>query len=220
MERVEVSSFESVGFASSNLQPKLSSGERRLERKVQRHAERRKEILQAAQQLLLKEGVQGLTIAAVAKAAGVSKPAVYYYFESKEEVVAGLAQEALRDEASAMERALSTGEEPAQTLEHGLRSVVAHHLSNPESFKVLDVWTRVFGVTAEELGSNHQRAAVLLAARLGQNEAGDRDVTSLARLTVMTAQNIASRVIAGTISSREAEELCQMACSSYRRVLS
>jgi AcrR family transcriptional regulator len=48
------------------------------------------EILAAAESLLLSDGYEGTTMAAVARSAGISSNAVYWYFSSKDELLAAV----------------------------------------------------------------------------------------------------------------------------------
>ena len=51
---------------------------------------RKAELLHAAETLFSKKGFQGASIAEIAKAAGVNKALVYYYFKSKDDIVVAL----------------------------------------------------------------------------------------------------------------------------------
>ena len=48
------------------------------------------EILDAAEVLLLSDGYEAMTMASVARAAGISSNAVYWYFPSKDELLAAV----------------------------------------------------------------------------------------------------------------------------------
>src|SRR5687767_1395235 len=56
-------------------------------RKERRRTRWRSEIVDAASTVLTRDGIAALTVDAVAREAQVSKPAVYYYFRSKEDLV-------------------------------------------------------------------------------------------------------------------------------------
>ena len=56
----------------------------RLARRERRRDRSREEILDAARQVLLRNGVGAMTLDAVAKEVGVSKTALYYYYPSKD----------------------------------------------------------------------------------------------------------------------------------------
>ncbi len=63
--------------------------------------ERQKDILKAAFNLIATQGIQELTIKNLAKAVGVSEPALYRHFESKASILAAVVDEivAIRNEA-------------------------------------------------------------------------------------------------------------------------
>ncbi|MCB1717480.1 MAG: helix-turn-helix transcriptional regulator, partial [Candidatus Competibacteraceae bacterium] len=53
----------------------------------------KEEILAAALDILSEQGVEGLTLAAVAEQLGFTKPALYHYFRSKEALIRSLVLE-------------------------------------------------------------------------------------------------------------------------------
>ena len=57
---------------------------KRTARTERRREQTRAEILDATREVILRDGVQGFAIASVAKELGLTKPALYYYFDSKE----------------------------------------------------------------------------------------------------------------------------------------
>jgi AcrR family transcriptional regulator len=57
-------------------------------------AERRRRLLVAAAHEFAAEGYEGASLAAIAEEAGISKPAVYYYFEDKADLYATVVREA------------------------------------------------------------------------------------------------------------------------------
>lgn len=68
----------------------------------------REDILKAAEQLMVQEGVQKLTIAGVAAFSGISKGGIFYHFPSKNTLIAGMVerlaqlfQQLLNDELTA-----------------------------------------------------------------------------------------------------------------------
>ncbi len=61
---------------------------------------RRSQILDAAEALIARLGVQGATLSQICTEAGVSNGALYHYFKSKEDIVAGIRERSLAvDEA-------------------------------------------------------------------------------------------------------------------------
>src|SRR3954471_16318681 len=58
---------------------------------------RREALLDAAEALLAEQGAQGLTLAAVADRAGVSKGGLLYHFASKEALISGMIERLVED---------------------------------------------------------------------------------------------------------------------------
>jgi TetR/AcrR family transcriptional regulator len=118
----------------------------RIARKQRRQSERRRAILAAARELLLERGIEGFTIAAVASLAEVSKPAVYYYFDSKEELVGALAVDCLNAEVNVLALAIEQAASGVEALDALVRAYVGHYLADLDSFRILNVWTQVLGI--------------------------------------------------------------------------
>lgn len=58
---------------------------------------RRAEILQAASELFQEIGYESTSVDSIVRSAGIAKGTFYYYFKSKDEVLAALAQQLCRD---------------------------------------------------------------------------------------------------------------------------
>ena len=63
---------------------KSSAETKRSARTERRREQTRTEILSATREVILRDGVQDFAIASVAEELGLTKPALYYYFDSKE----------------------------------------------------------------------------------------------------------------------------------------
>lgn len=68
--------------------------------------ERIPQILQAAAQIFSQHGVDGASMAQIARASGLSKATIYYYFKSKDEMVAALVQHLFEDDEPALQALL------------------------------------------------------------------------------------------------------------------
>lgn len=89
--------------------------------------DRRAQLLQAAESVFAEKGYADTTMALIAEAAGVTRPTVYAYFTSKDDVLAGVAV-AVRDYfLSLQEEAGATPEETFElTLRQYLREFIKH----------------------------------------------------------------------------------------------
>jgi AcrR family transcriptional regulator len=81
-------------------------------------AERRREIIDAAVQLIGKYGVQGTTVSRIAQAAGIARGALYQHFPNREAVLEA-ALDAWREQSSAWMAEPDVGEMPARLLQMG-----------------------------------------------------------------------------------------------------
>lgn len=119
---------------------------RRLARKERRQAERREAILAAARRVLVGQGVAALTIAAVAAEADVSKPAVYYYFASREEVLGSLAADIVESEVAELERAIDAATSGVEALVALFRAKVNRYGDDLDAFRIGYVWPQLVQV--------------------------------------------------------------------------
>lgn len=80
------------------------------------HGDLRRTLLRAARRLLEKAGPEGLSLRAVATAAGVSHAAPYHHFANREALVAAIATDAFDDLATALDGAASRHGPPTSKL--------------------------------------------------------------------------------------------------------
>jgi AcrR family transcriptional regulator len=69
-------------------------------------------ILQATSQVILDKGIEGLTLDAVAKEAGVSKGGLLYHFPSKEALIVGTIAKLIDDHETALQQEFDRDEDP------------------------------------------------------------------------------------------------------------
>lgn len=126
--------------------------------KFRRRAEHRPdELLDAALALFVEKGYAPTTVAEIARAAGLSKGAVYLYFPSKQAILEGLVRRAATPVAAAALAAadISTGD-IRQTL-RAVLTVIATTLGDPKVFAVPKVVIREAAV-APEIAQLYRRA--------------------------------------------------------------
>ena len=106
----------------------------RLARKARRQALKRERILTAARAVLLEVGIDGLTTAAVAEAADISAPTLYYYFPSLQVLVDALTVQQLGEDVARMEAAMSAEDHPVDALVATVTAHVRHYAAHPASY--------------------------------------------------------------------------------------
>jgi AcrR family transcriptional regulator len=110
--------------------------DRRKVRKERRQEQVRDEILDAARKVVLDKGLSGLTLAAVARELQLSKAALYYYFDSKELLVAELIYLALEGHAAAVGAAIEATDSGAAALDALIRSASEHYGSRRDELRM------------------------------------------------------------------------------------
>lgn len=138
------------------------------EPKFRRRAEDRPdELLDAALALFVEQGYTATSVAQIARAAGLSKGAVYLYFPSKQAILEGLVRRAVAPIAT---RAMATaGPRPTdlRLALRGLLGIVSSALGDPEIFSIPKIVIRE-AVIAPEIAEMYRHAVfdnVLPAAR-------------------------------------------------------
>ncbi|MDJ0837524.1 MAG: helix-turn-helix domain-containing protein [Acidobacteriota bacterium] len=175
------------------------SESRRLARKARRRKGRREHILEAALELLETEGVESLTVTAVADAADVSTPALYYYFKSKEAIIDALAVMLIEEDVAAQMEALEAADDAVESLVGILNARLRHYADSLDRFQLIFQSIGARTVSKDVL-ENHlyplsARVNVILEERLTQaRDAGlihpDIQPRKLANLAFCLAQGI------------------------------
>jgi len=201
---------------------------RRLARKSKRQENRRHIILACARDVLVAHGPVAFTMEQLAAAAGTSKATLYYYFRSREEVIGELAISVLRREALALGRVVIAAETGIEGLAALVRARVAHHLADPDGYRILYVWAPVLGDPQRQWMSEvYSLSAVVnttLAAKLQRDrKAGllhpDADPHRLADLAWWTAQGLLGLAMdpPRTNPTFSWRALCDEACNTLLR---
>lgn len=94
----------------------------------------RKKIADAAQELYLREGVDGISMRKVAEMCGVSAPAIYRHFKNKEEMLSEIVVEALRVLESYLRPGLEAAGSPYDRLLGMADSYLSFALEQPRYF--------------------------------------------------------------------------------------
>jgi AcrR family transcriptional regulator len=102
--------------------------------------ERPAEILKAARELFLTQGVENVTTRQIAARVGISQTALYVYFSSKEEMLDSLAEEAwqgLVDALAAADPKDAEGADPVARLRAILSAYMRFWLRRPDDYRII-----------------------------------------------------------------------------------
>lgn len=92
------------------------------------HGDLRRALLDAALELLRQDGLEALTLRAVARAAGVSQTAPYRHFADRASLLAGVAEDGFRRLHARLVRAASAPTSPGSTERSGLQRLALEYL--------------------------------------------------------------------------------------------
>lgn len=100
----------------------------------------RAQILRAARKLLVKEGIQNVSMRKIAAEIGCKAPSIYYHFRNKDELIHTLIDEGHRRMLQFMSSAQDAlGEEidALEKVETNIRAFVSFGLENPEFYEIM-----------------------------------------------------------------------------------
>jgi len=164
---------------------------------------RREQILAAALMVFGDKGVAAAQMSHVAKAAGVSKGTLYWYFDSKRELVQALLQSEL-DEFLATARGAGSGEDPGASMAAMLRRVFDNFAHRPQAMRFLlrmfidDDLAELVGVSTADAFEVVRAEVVKILGRFQQTGAisDDVDLRSLASLIMAVGDGLALQLLA------------------------
>ncbi|WP_069769152.1 MULTISPECIES: TetR/AcrR family transcriptional regulator [unclassified Streptomyces] len=187
-------------------------------------AVREQQMLDAAVETFGRRGYMAASMDEIAELAGVSKPLVYLYLNSKEDLFTAC----IRREAKALVEAVRAGvrtDLPAdRQLWEGLRAFFAHTAQHPHAWSVLHLQARTHGepFAAEVAGMREEIVAfvtqlIVVAAREAHRDPDlpEREVAGLAEALVGAAESLAAwaNATAGVTSRQAAATLMNFAWS-------
>lgn len=136
--------------AARGLEPTLAARAARRERRRERS---REEILAAARSVLLRQGIAGTTLDAVAQEVGVSKTALYYYFASKDDLLFELVFGNLQTHAQDVHRAVQATRSGSDALAAVVRGSFTSLASRLDDFRLAYLHGQVSGRGALPVGA-------------------------------------------------------------------
>ena len=123
--------------------------------------EKRTLILEAAKAVFAEEGLEGASLRAVAARAGYTPAALYFHFESKEDLYADLLSESLARLGETVAAAAGTAQSPAARLKAVAMAFFTFYLENPRD---LDLGFYLFRGGMKPAGLGRERDLALNAA--------------------------------------------------------
>ncbi len=169
--------------------------------------ERQETILAAAQSLIAQKGVDAVSMADLAKATGLSRPAIYQYFASKDHVLAELVINEMADLSNAIERHIEGLKDPMERIRIWVHYSLAH-LASAEHRIIREI--SISSLPDESRGMiNAMHGHFMMALLSPVREIGIKDVTATAHLIFASVAGAAKRIDEGSEFVREAAALEQ-----------
>ena len=169
--------------------------------------ERQEAILEAAQSLIATKGVDAVSMAELAKATGLSRPAIYQYFASKDHVLAELVINEMADLSNAIERHIEGLKDPMERIRIWIHYSLAH-LASAEHRIIREI--SIASLPEESRGMINAMHGHFMVALLSPiSEIGVKDVTATAHLIFASVAGAAKRIDEGSEFIREAAALEQ-----------
>lgn len=103
-------------------------------RAEQKRERTRSEILDATREIILRDGMTGFAVSAVAEELGLTKPAVYYYFRSKEALIQEFLLREWFEAATEVQEAVEQTDTGADAVEALMRTVFERYQEQLELF--------------------------------------------------------------------------------------
>ena len=116
---------------------KIKKQSARSPRVAQKRKRARREILSVAQRILLRDGPDAMTLASVAGELGMTKPAIYHYFPSKEALVRALVTALLEEEIDSVVMAIDQQEDDSKVLGTLIRAFYEHYADRLDALRVV-----------------------------------------------------------------------------------
>ena len=169
--------------------------------------ERQEAILAAAQTLIAEKGVDAVSMADLAKSTGLSRPAIYQYFASKDHVLAELVINEMADLSNAIERHIEGLKDPMERIRIWIHYSLAH-LASAEHRIIREI--SIASLPEDSRGMINAMHGHFMTALLSPvREIGIRDVTATAHLIFASVAAAAKRIDEGSEFVREAAALEQ-----------
>jgi AcrR family transcriptional regulator len=167
--------------------------------------QRQESILDAAMILMSEGGQEAVSMASLANKTGLSRPAIYQYFASKEHVLGELVINEMADLSNELERLVSGVQDPEEQIRLWVHYCLAH-LSSANHRIVREI--SIENLPQDQRGmlrAMHGYFMAVLLSPLGQ--LGIQDPSSVSNLIFGTVASAAKRIDHGSDFSKEASVL-------------
>jgi AcrR family transcriptional regulator len=167
------------------------------------HGNLRRALIDAAIELIEKEGATALSLRAVARRAGVSSAAPYRHFPSREALLAAVAEEGFRLLGEELRRAIAAHDDPARRLGESGIAYVLFAAAHPSRYSVMlgpELADRTAHPSLEAAADDTSR--LLLGAVRDYQEAGwmsSRDPGELQLSAWSSVHGLASLITGGHV---------------------
>jgi AcrR family transcriptional regulator len=169
--------------------------------------ERQDAILDAAQQIIAERGIEAVSMAELAAATGLSRPAIYQYFASREHVLAELVINEMADLSNAIDEHIAKFDDPMERIRVWIHYTLAH-LASAEHRIIRDI--SIDSLPEDSRGMiNAMHGHFMMALLSPVRELGVKDVTATCHLIYATVAAAAKRIDEGSEYVREAAALEQ-----------
>lgn len=154
-------------------------------------AERERQMLDAAVAVFARRGYRAASMDEIAVAAGVSKPLVYLYLNSKDDLFSACIRREAAALIAAVRDAVEDGDTPEQQLWTGLLAFFEHTAAHPDGWTILHIQARTVGEPFAAEVAALRAEIVGLVAGLIAAASGSQDVAGYAHALVGAAESLA-----------------------------
>lgn len=134
-----------------------SKTRRRSARVEQKHEQARQDILEVAQRILLKGGMEAVTLASVAGELSMTKQALYHYFPSKEALVRSLVTTLVNDEIETLITAIEDVDSGAEALGTLIRAFYNHYIGRLDAFRSVYCQSQLYSASGSGIDEDTVR---------------------------------------------------------------
>lgn len=159
----------------------------------------RQEVLEAARALLLAEGPDAVTLGSVSSRLGMTKPAIYHYFPSKEALTRSLVASLIDEEIGELEAAAENAGPGDNPIGAVIRAFHAHYRKNLHAFRFVYGQLQLYlkpelGIDAEmvrsEITPRTRHLFDLLESRLAGRNRGKAERRRMRRLAFVAWMSV------------------------------